>query len=274
MKLTSDEAATGLDEQRLEDLRIAFEVAGFVALENAVPLGLVDEVRRAVHAQRELDQTYLTFQTLTGEETDIGCTFFPWVAPFDRAEIVAHPVLLQLLSKVMGDPFVCRIYCTNLAKPGSVSQPVHVDVGTVLEDGTLRTHRNISAHVVLRDFTSENGSTELWPGTHHYRCRKSDAELLNRLAPEIPSVRANYPAGTMFVRETAVWHRGVANRTDIWREMLSMNFVPAGTPYADVTFGRALEIQPAQLAALPPAAVPVWAPNVVSPYPADQLGAS
>ena len=266
MHLTEAERSTGLDDRRLADLRAAIDIAGFVVLENAVPPDVVAKLRDAVHEQREIDRTYITFKTTEGRDTEIGCTFFPWVPPFDRQEVVAHPVVLQMVGGLIEDP-VSRIYNTNLSKPGSVSQPVHVDVGTILEDGTPRVHPNISVQVLLCDFTVENGSTELWPGTHRHPCRKSDTELIARLAAEIPSVRANHPAGTIIMRETAVWHRGVANRTSTWREMLSLNFVPGGTFYADATFGRPLELRTADLEGLPPRARRVWAPNVVTPSP-------
>jgi ectoine hydroxylase-related dioxygenase (phytanoyl-CoA dioxygenase family) len=265
VKLTAQELASGrLDDQRLETLRVAFEVSGIVALEDAVPAGVIAGLRDAVHEHKAANGMYITQQTLAGEETNVGCSFFPWIAPFNAPEIVAHPILLQLLAALFEGEFTCRMYNTNLSAPGSLDQPVHVDVGTILDDGTPRNAQNVSVQVLLCDFTLENGSTELWPGTHRYACQKGEVDFINRTARELPSMRASYPAGSIFLRDPSVWHRGMGNRTNEWREMLSLYFAPAGSVFADAVFGRALELSDADLDALPADARTVWAPNLVA----------
>jgi hypothetical protein len=54
----------------------------------------------------------------------------------------------------------------------------------------------------------------------------------------------------------------MANATASPREMLSFAFARRGSRFEAQPFGRPLEITPAALAALPPAAQPVWAPNL------------
>lgn len=265
MKLTDEHLAAGrIDEDEVRLLREVWDVAGLISLEGVVPASLLADTRARVHEARDADGTYITQRTLDGEDTGVGCSFFPFVAPFDAPEVVENPILFQVASAIMGEDFVCRIYNTNLSSPGSLSQPVHVDVPSLTPDGDLRDVPLVSAQVLLCDFTSENGSTELWPGTHKVATAKEDAHGMALRSQEYPSVRANYPAGSIFLRDPSVWHRGMANHTPEWREMLSLFLAPRGTVYAEQTFGRPLEIPEARLTSMSDGWRRVWDVNLVT----------
>jgi ectoine hydroxylase-related dioxygenase (phytanoyl-CoA dioxygenase family) len=87
-------------------------------------------------------------------------------------------------------------------------------------------------HIPLIDFIEENGSTELWPGTHlvtdHWETLDPDGDgdgasgEPEERALSLPSIRANMPAGSTLVRDMQVWHRAVPNHTDQRRTMLSL----------------------------------------------------
>jgi ectoine hydroxylase-related dioxygenase (phytanoyl-CoA dioxygenase family) len=82
-------------------------------------------------------------------------------------------------------------------------------------------------HVALIDFTDENGSTELWPGTHlitDVDPRTGDRLNIAERARDMPSVRTNMPAGSLVSRDMRVWHRAMPNHSDAIRTMTSMVF--------------------------------------------------
>jgi ectoine hydroxylase-related dioxygenase (phytanoyl-CoA dioxygenase family) len=239
-----------LDDDTLAIARTVFGVTGFLLVEAVVPLTAVEACRRLVQEElRREDRTFLTFPEVDG----IGTTFFDFEGPFADPAIVANPILLQLLGALVAPEFTCSIYNTNISMPGtSRDQPVHVDVPTSAPP-------HASVHVTLCEFTEANGSTELWPGTHRHPTEKSDD--LEAAARELPSVRANLPAGSLIIRNASTWHRGRTNATSVPREMLSMFFAAKGTDAEGTVYGRKLAIDPAVLDALPAAARPVWAIN-------------
>jgi ectoine hydroxylase-related dioxygenase (phytanoyl-CoA dioxygenase family) len=80
------------------------------------------------------------------------------------------------------------------------------------------------ANILLCDFTVENGSTEVWPGSHllcdTYQGRAHPLDLEER-ARYLPSRRLNAPAGSIVLRDLRLWHRGTPNRSGANRSMLS-----------------------------------------------------
>ena len=251
MRPTSHELAAGrLDDDRLEIARTVFDVTGFLLVESVVPLDAVEACRTLV--QEELAREGHKFMTFPDVE-GIGTSFFDFEGPFADPAIVANPILLQLLGALVAPEFTCSVYNTNVSMPGtSLDQPVHADVAT-------SSPAHASVHVTLCEFNETNGSTELWPGTHRHATEKDDD--LEDVARELPSVRANLPAGSLIVRNASTWHRGRTNSTDTPREMLSMFFAAAGTSAEGTVYGRKLEIAPEVLDALPERARRVWAIN-------------
>jgi ectoine hydroxylase-related dioxygenase (phytanoyl-CoA dioxygenase family) len=81
------------------------------------------------------------------------------------------------------------------------------------------------ANVLLCDFTEQNGSTEVWPGTHllcdAYQGRALPIDLDGR-ARYLGSRRLNAPAGSIVLRDLRLWHRGTPNRSARPRAMLAL----------------------------------------------------
>ncbi|CEK14639.1 phytanoyl-CoA dioxygenase family protein [Chthonomonas calidirosea] len=158
--------------------------------------------------------------------------FPPLVPPFSNVEFVAHPHLIPLLESLLGADFICCFYHTNTAYPGSEFQPVHRDhpplFGTSLPVPHPPTHMVLN--VPLCDFTEENGSTEVWPGTHLIVDSPAQATVsLETRAAAMPSIRMNVPAGTAVLRDLRTWHRGMPNRSARPRAMLAIVYQRACT---------------------------------------------
>src|SRR5262250_417992 len=73
------------------------------------------------------------------------------------------------------------------------------------------------------DFTEENGSTEVWPGTHLIvDDGPEDGKALEGRAAQMASVRTNVPVGSLILRDLRTWHRGMPNDADHPRTMLAI----------------------------------------------------
>ncbi len=156
----------------------------------------------------------------------------PLVAPFSDVDVVAHPVVTQIVAAVLGDDYRCSLYNSNTALPGSTPQRVHRDAGplfgTELSVPTPTT--GLVVNIPLCDFTEENGSTEVWPGSHLILDRPDDtADVIGSHSPDLTtraqalaSTRLNVRAGAVAIRDLRLWHRGVSNRSRAARTMLAL----------------------------------------------------
>ena len=113
-----------------------------------------------------------------------------------------------------------------------MSQPVHADA-----DFEHPTHP--FAYVInipLITMTPENGSTELWLGTHrdtglHLQegmhgeraSGRIKSDALDKQRAIRPPCQPVVPKGSFVLRDLRLWHAGIGNQTDVVRVMLAMS---------------------------------------------------
>ena len=179
-----------------------FREAGYVVLEDVFAPDWVASLRAAYDA---LVARYLSdrggLEALEGKtfgKNHVGihpALFPPWSDP----QIVAHPRIDALITEMLGADYRCGYYHTNAAYPGSGVQPVHRDTAPLFP-GTEMSVPHPAVSVVLNiplcDFTIENGSTEVWSGSHLIVDRlPEDGKALEARAAALPSARTNVPVG-------------------------------------------------------------------------------
>nr|WP_238345514.1 phytanoyl-CoA dioxygenase family protein [Actinopolymorpha cephalotaxi] len=149
----------------------------------------------------------------------------PLVPPFSDVETIAHPLLLRVLTAILGDGLHCSYYNSNTAFPGSTYQRVHRDAGPVFgaDLGVPTPTTAVVVNIPLCDFTRENGSTEVWPASHLIVDSVQDAGVdLTTRAQALASARMDVPAGAAVIRDLRLWHRGVPNESAGARSMLAV----------------------------------------------------
>lgn len=102
--------------------------------------------------------------------------------------------------------------------PGRGQQRLHADDVPRLEPGP---HRVATALVALVDFTPDNGSTVVVPGSHH---RPDLQRVAGTLETHPDAVHLVGPAGTAFVFTGHLLHAGRANRSDAPRPALQISW--------------------------------------------------
>lgn len=115
-------------------------------------------------------------------------------------------------------------------------QPVHSDA-----DFSHPAHPfALVVNVPLVSMTPENGSTEVWLGTHSpygvesqegaHGDRASERiqeQILGERAKTSPPVQPNVEKGSLIIRDLRLWHAGMPNKSDQVRVMLAMiHFAP------------------------------------------------
>lgn len=209
-----------------------FSEAGYMVLEDIYTAEWVASLRVAYE---KLVARYLSdqggLQALEGKtfgKNHIGihpALFAPWSDP----QIVAHPKIDALLTELLGIDYRCGYYHSNAAYPGSGVQPIHRDTAPLFAGVEMSVPHpvvSIVLNVPLCDFTIENGSTEVWPGTHLMVDRTpTESRGLEERAAALPSQRTNVRAGSVILRDLRLFHRGMPNHSDQVRAMLAIVYV-------------------------------------------------
>lgn len=227
MIISPEERAAGaLAPETLRRAARAFRDVGYVVLEDVYEPDFLNDVREAYET---LLEAYLEgrggLDALDGKTFGKNHVGFhpPLVPPLADTRIVAHPIAVQLMRELLGDGFQCGFFNTNTAMPGSGIQPVHSDTRPLFGAELSVPHpvTTLVVNIPLCDFTLENGSTEVWPGTHLITDPEEVGKLEER-AKEIPSVRTHLRRGSLALRDMRMWHRGMPNEADYPRTMFAL----------------------------------------------------
>ena len=113
-----------------------------------------------------------------------------------------------------------------------MSQPVHSDADFAHPDHPFA----LVINVPLITMTPENGSTEVWLGTHtdsglHVQegahgeraSGRINLDELEKRRVERPPCRPIVPKGSLVIRDLRLWHAGIGNQTEVPRIMLAMS---------------------------------------------------
>jgi hypothetical protein len=125
-------------------------------------------------------------------------------------ESMLEPRVLEYLGHVLGPRFKLSSLNARSANPLSEEgQPLHVDAGAVLDE---RGYWVCNTLWMLDDFTTDNGSLRVVPGSHRWR-QRPQAVLADPQRPHPHEVLVTGHAGDVVVMNSHLWHGGTANRT-------------------------------------------------------------
>jgi len=205
----------------MEDAKRAFAEEGFVVLKNVVPKDRLAHL--AARIFEEFERAKKDGRLMSGGGTISGhlnCS------PGEEARF-AYETLVQrgvidlvrtLFPKATGLP---NVGC-NFNLPHSVTQHYHAD-RNYLNDFVI-------TNVAVVDTNLQNGAIDLVPGTHKkfYKFWRFAVERPHRAAVRVPMTQ-----GDVLIRTSNVWHRGMANFTNVARPMLAFTWEDGGARQAD-----------------------------------------
>jgi ectoine hydroxylase-related dioxygenase (phytanoyl-CoA dioxygenase family) len=121
------------------------------------------------------------------------------------AELVEHPRILPILDRLLAPNYLLSANLAIQLYPGETRQPLHFDDGFYKVSRPRRAF-GISTIWAIDEFTTDNGATEIIPGSHLWGGERP-AEDDSRIESVI------MPAGSVIVFLGTLWHRGGANRS-------------------------------------------------------------
>jgi len=132
--------------------------------------------------------------------------------------VIRHPALLACADAAFSEPYKLSSLNARLALPAAqIGQPLHVDMGLLADE---RGPKTVNSVWMLDDFTPDNGSIRVVPGSHRWNRRPQDV-LEDPLAPHPDEIVVTGRAGDVLVFQAHLWHAGLANRSE--RPRLALN---------------------------------------------------
>src|SRR5437867_3191790 len=221
----SDECAAGkISPAHLEEALKALRQEGYVVLEDIVSHAHLDRLREKMD---EDSRKLIAAEKWGGAGRLPGHLQQgpPPFAPYVVSDVVANSFVIQVTRALLGEGVYNRFYNGNTNCPGSGPQPLHRDSGHLWPGLEVA---NPPASVVVNispmDVSEENGSVELWPGTHLVTSveRRVDEQAEEARRKIVPPVRGNAKKGSVLIRDIRLWHRGVPNPSDQPRHMIAL----------------------------------------------------
>ena len=230
MNLSAEERQEGrLSPQTTAQARQAILEDGYVVLENVVDLAhiaiLRDRMLEDLPAILARSDAPFNF-TRSNVQQDP-----PPFHPYLFKDVLLNDFVIDVSESVLGRGVQNAFYSGNTALPNTDQrQPVHADLGHLWPNMTVATPPYaLVVNVPVVDMSIENGSTEIWPGTHLDTSVawqdgdiKVSTETLERRRAVRPPLQPNVKAGSVLIRDIRMWHAGTPNHTPEPRPMIAM----------------------------------------------------
>jgi len=208
---------------------------GIIILANAIDTNHIDTLQAILGPEAEEVVQDPNHHFNFGRETRNMDQAPPLEPELMYKDIWANPAAVTVLKYVMGPELVCHYANGNTALQATGRQPVHSDIHTAHPLFPFAYAINIP----LCDVNAENGSTEIWPGSHRdSNIDQHDGEgsgeghltikhyLLEERRKHSPPVQPNSRKGSLIIRDIRLWHAGMPNRTPAPRIMLAFVVQP------------------------------------------------
>lgn len=228
--LSEEEIASGrLDSDKLDTVSEQIKVNGFAVFEKVIDDSIIQEIRQSFDPMFDEYIAKKGFNTGTNRAQ----MHLPFVQPFIHEDIIAHPIVLSVLERVLGTGIRCTYFASDTPMPGAEYQNVHCDAMPLFPDVSVSIPSYaLVVNIPLVDVTEENGPLEVWPGGTHLNPEWAVHDTLDgsvnphldivRAAEYMPSEKVYMAAGSIVIRDVRVWHRGTPNRSNDRRTNLAM----------------------------------------------------
>ena len=182
------------------------ETSGYTVLESCVDVKCMEEVQKQLIAEYESARP---LPWRGGGKWFGHVEYVPSPSCPIIQEVASNQRIQEVLDRAMGKNYKIIGLGGNANLPGSTYQPAHMD-------GVQGTDFLV-VNIPLGKVTEQNGSLELWPGTHKENLTVSQFNSKPR-----QSARVNSSPGDIAIRYSNVWHRGTPNRSSEVRFMLAI----------------------------------------------------
>jgi ectoine hydroxylase-related dioxygenase (phytanoyl-CoA dioxygenase family) len=229
---------TDLERRQLDE-------TGYLAVEDLMDRPLLEALRRRI------EELFAEEGERAGAEfkQEPGCRRLANLV--DKGEVfwqvLLKPRLLEIIGHVLGPSFKLSSLNARSVNPHwPAPQPLHTDMSAVADE---RGYWVCNTVWMLDDFTADNGTLRVVPGSHRWGKLPRDV-LADLVAPHPEEVRLTGRAGTVLVMNAHLWHGGTANGTGTTRTAMHAFFARRDKPQQQY---QKMLLRPEVQQGLPPA---------------------
>jgi ectoine hydroxylase-related dioxygenase (phytanoyl-CoA dioxygenase family) len=157
--------------------------------------------------------------------------------PFGDPAVLAHPIVLEILRRVLGEDLRCAFVSSDCVMPGARLQSPHRELGAAGPGAA----RAVVVNVPLVRCGPDDGPIEVWPvGSHRWPASvladlgldddaQDDANpAMEAFAARLSSTRLLVEPGDVVLRDAGLLHRGTPNSGTGPRSFLTVAYLRAG----------------------------------------------
>lgn len=245
IEVTPTEIANGhLSEDRHELALKALREDGLVVLDGVVSQASIDVLREKAleDVQALIHRKDAPFNWTKGNVQQNPPPFPPYLF----RDVLVNDVVISVTKGILGAGLHCAFYSGNTAMPSKDRQPVHADEGQLWPNlEVVPPAHALVVNVPLVDMGPENGSTEMWLGTHldpSVAVQSGDITLseekLEARRAVVPPFQPEVKAGAVVIRDMRMWHAGMPNHTQNPRPIIAMIHSVAWKPAGTILFAE------------------------------------
>jgi len=192
-------------------------------------------VLRGVLSENEVANLSKTLSSISNHEVDLDKNQFHTTDPKNRRvwnllgksrifdNLITSELITSAMNRVFARDTIHKKYFLSslqgvLLQPGGVAQKMHID--TPIPEPIPPWIIKANTIWLLDSFTSDNGATEVVPGSH--KSGKKPPQEVRHIEQSIVKVTA--PAGSVIITHGALWHRGGENNSPNIRRVLLGSF--------------------------------------------------
>ena len=230
LDITLEERRTGkLSASRYAESVRAVRQDGYVILNDLIDPSTLAPLRDRMLADVEkiLKRDDVPFNFNRGNIQQDPPPFLPYLS----REVLCNEIVIAITQSILGKGLFNGLYSGNTALPHSTArQPVHADMGQLWPDlEVAHPACALVINVLPVDVSPENGSTEIWPGTHldtsviiQAGDIKASEQKLAERRKIAPGFQYSARAGSVVIRDMRMWHAGMPNPSNLPRPMIAM----------------------------------------------------
>ncbi len=220
--------AARMEPQKLQLAVKAVQEDGFVILANVVDVHHIAALKEKVLEDVALllarkDAPYNWNQGNIQQDP-------PPFAPYLYKDVLLNELVIDVTVAILGPGVKNSFYSGNTAIRSNLRQPIHADTGHLWPAPTPATPAfGLVVNVPLVEMSAENGSTEIWPGSHldtsvwiHSDTIEVPSEAVEQRRAFAPPLQPAAQPGSILIRDIRLWHAGMPNHTDNPRPMIAM----------------------------------------------------
>lgn len=209
----------------IENLLLRLRIDGWCAVEEVIPKGDVERVRRSVLE---------TVPRHRNPQAPKGIGFVAGLINYDQsfAPYLADPRLLGIAERLFGEHVRVSMTSAIVNYPGNERGGLHADwpfnqnnaghVPAPYPDAPM----HLTTIWMLSAFTPENGGTLVVPGSHRTGDNPTGDPRIDAKAPYPTELQVTGPAGSVMVFDSRLWHATAPNRSAEPRVALAIRYAP------------------------------------------------